>query len=143
MANCGDDHTCVSRTRALTCRYEVWACYVDEAHQFRHASKRTSYMRRLTHMDGPHEKAPFVLSITATPGHHPGEWGYLSSLYAQVHGDSPAAWTDFGRALSERGVPLETSYGKWTWTAEAKESLPTQQAAISDCLLYTSDAADE
>ncbi|TCJ72241.1 UNVERIFIED_ORG: hypothetical protein EDC92_12614 [Dietzia maris] len=113
-------------------RLKVDVAVIDEAHQFRHASKRTSYMRRLTRMDGPHEKAPFVLSITATPGHHPGEWGYLSSLYAQVHGDSPAAWTDFGRALSERGVPLETSYGKWTWTAEAKDSLPTQQAAISD-----------
>ena len=113
-------------------RLKVDVAVIDEAHQFRHASKRTSYMRRLTSMDGPHEKAPFVLSITATPGHHPGEWGYLSTLYAQVHDDSPAAWSDFGRALSERGVPLETSYGKWTWTAEAKESLPTQQAAISD-----------
>ncbi|MVZ88998.1 DEAD/DEAH box helicase [Microbacter sp. ANSKLAB05] len=113
-------------------RLKVDVAVIDEAHQFRHASKRTSYMRRLTRMDGPHEKSPFVLTITATPGHHPGEWGYLSSLYAQVHGDPPAAWSDFGRALAERGVPLETSYGKWTWTAEAKESLQTQQAAISD-----------
>jgi hypothetical protein len=113
-------------------RLKVDVAVIDEAHQFRHASKRTSYMRRLTRMDGPHEKAPFVLTITATPGHHPGEWGYLSSLYAQVHGDPPARWVDFGRALAERGVPLETSYGKWTWSAEAKESLPTQQAAISD-----------
>ncbi|MFS4491139.1 DEAD/DEAH box helicase family protein, partial [Dietzia kunjamensis] len=110
-------------------RLKVDVAVIDEAHQFRHASKRTSYMRRLTRMDGPHEKAPFVLTITATPGHHPGEWGYLSSLYAQVHGDPPARWADFGRALAERGVPLETSYGKWTWTAEAKDSLPTQQAA--------------
>ncbi|MEV8222794.1 DEAD/DEAH box helicase family protein [Dietzia maris] len=113
-------------------RLKVDVAVIDEAHQFRHASKRTSYMRRLTRMDGPHEMAPFVLSITATPGHHPGEWGYLSSLYAQVHGDPPARWADFGRALAERGVPLETSYGKWTWTAETKESLQTQQAAISD-----------
>ncbi|WP_404850309.1 DEAD/DEAH box helicase family protein [Dietzia kunjamensis] len=113
-------------------RLKVDVAVIDEAHQFRHASKRTSYMRRLTRMDGPHEKAPFVLTITATPGHHPGEWGYLSSLYAQVHGDPPARWADFGGALTERGVPLETSYGKWTWTAEAKESLRTQQAAISD-----------
>ncbi|WP_194860816.1 DEAD/DEAH box helicase family protein [Dietzia sp. SYD-A1] len=113
-------------------RLKVDVAVIDEAHQFRHASKRTSYMRRLTRMDGPHEKAPFVLSITATPGHHPGEWGYLSSLFAQVHGDPPTAWSDFGRALAERGAPLETSYGKWTWSAEAKESLPTQQAAISD-----------
>lgn len=113
-------------------RLKVDVAVIDEAHQFRHASKRTSYMRRLTRMDGPPEKAPFVLTITATPGHHPGEWGYLSSLYAQVHGDPPARWADFGGALAERGVPLETSYGKWTWTAAAKESLETQQAAIGD-----------
>lgn len=112
-------------------RLKVDVAVIDEAHQFRHASKRTSYMRRLTRMDSPHENAPFLLTITATPGHHPGEWGYLSSLYAQVHGDPPAAWADFGGALAERGVPLETSYGKWTWSAEARESLQTQQAAIS------------
>ena len=113
-------------------RLKVDVAIVDEAHQFRFDSKRTSYMRRLTRMDGPHDKAPFVLTITATPGHHPGEWGYLSSLYAQVHGDPPAQWTNFGRALADRGVPLETSYGKWTWSAEAKESLQTQQTVISD-----------
>lgn len=113
-------------------RLKVDVAVIDEAHQFRHDSKRTSYMRRLTRMAGPHENAPFVLTITATPGHHPGEWGYMSSLYAQVHGDPPAQWTDFGRALADRGVPLEPSYGKWTWSAEAKESLQTQQAAISD-----------
>ncbi|WP_010542382.1 DEAD/DEAH box helicase family protein [Dietzia alimentaria] len=113
-------------------RLKVDVAVIDEAHQFRFTSKRTSYMRRLTRMDSPHEKAPFVLTITATPGHHPGEWGYLSSLYAQVHDDPPSRWADFGRALAERGVPLETSYGKWTWTAEAKESLQVQQSAISD-----------
>ncbi|MGX1857638.1 DEAD/DEAH box helicase family protein [Dietzia sp. NPDC055340] len=113
-------------------RLRVDVAVIDEAHQFRFASKRTSYMRRLTRMDSPHETSQFVLTITATPGHHPGEWGYLSSLFAQVHGDPPARWADFGRALSERGVPLETSYGKWTWNAEAKDSLQTQQAAISD-----------
>ncbi|MBB1013409.1 hypothetical protein BXY47_0903 [Dietzia kunjamensis] len=113
-------------------RLKVDVAVIDEAHQFRHDSKRTSYMRRLTRMDGPHESAPFVLTITATPGHHPGEWGYLSSLYAQVHGNPPARWADFGQALADRGVPLELSYGKWTWSAEAKESLQTQQAAISD-----------
>ncbi len=113
-------------------RLKVDVAVIDEAHQFRHASKRTSYMRRLTRMDAAHEAAPFVLTVTATPGHHPGEWGYMSSLYAQVHGDPPAQWADFGRALADRGVPLEPSYGKWAWSAEAKESLQTQQAAIGD-----------
>lgn len=113
-------------------RLKVDVAVIDEAHQFRHASKRTSYMRRLTRMDAAHEAAPFVLTVTATPGHHPGEWGYMSSLYAQVHGDPPAQWADFGRALADRGVPLEPSYGKWAWSAEAKESLQTQQAAIGE-----------
>lgn len=79
-------------------RLTVDVAVIDEAHQFRFNCKRTSYMRRLTCMDGPHVKAPFVLTITATPGHHPGEWGYLSSLYAQVHGDPPARWAGLGRA---------------------------------------------
>ena len=103
---------------------------IDEAHQFRHASQRTSYMRRLTRMDAPPEKAPFVLTITATPGHHPGEWGYLSSLFAQLNDDSPAEWADLGAKLAARGVPLEKSFGKWTWAPEAKASLDVQQRAI-------------
>lgn len=105
---------------------------IDESHQFRHDSKRTKFMRRLTRMDAPPEKAPFVLTISATPGHHPGEWGgALSSLYAQVHGDPPAEWAEFGKKLASLGVPLELSYGRWTWTPEAKKSLQVQQDAIS------------
>lgn len=103
---------------------------IDEAHQFRHDSKRTNYMRRLTRMDAPPEKAPFVLTITATPGNHPGQWGFLSSLYAQVNGDPPSEWADFGKKLASRGVPLELSYGKWNWTPEAKRSIQMQQDAI-------------
>ena len=104
---------------------------IDEAHQFRHDSKRTSYMRRLTRMDAPPGKAPFVLTITATPGDHVGQWTYLSSLFAQVRGDDPQEWKDFGRALAARGMPLELSYGKWNWNEAAKKSLPMQQDAIA------------
>lgn len=106
-------------------------CLIDESHQYRRDTQRTDYMRRLTRMDAAPTKAPFVLTITATPGHHPGEWGFLSSLYAQVHGDPPAEWAEFGKKLASRGVPLEPSYGKWAWTPEAKKSLQVQQDAIS------------
>lgn len=104
---------------------------IDEAHQFRHDSKRTNYMRRLTRMDAPPEKAPFVLTMTATLGDHPGQWRYLSSLFAQVHGEPPAEWADFGKKLASRGVPLESAYGQWTWSPAAKQSLQVQQDAIS------------
>lgn len=102
----------------------------DEAHQFRHESQRTKYMRRINRLSEPASKAPFVLSITATPAHHPGDLGYLSSLYAQVHGDPPAEWSDFGKALAERGEPLVKSFGKWTWSPEAKKDPKAQQASI-------------
>lgn len=102
----------------------------DEAHQFRHESKRTSYMRRINRLSESASTAPFVMSITATPAHEPGEMGYLSSLYAQVHGDAPSEWSDFGRALADRGEPLVKSYGKWTWSPEAKGDPKTQQESI-------------
>lgn len=44
----------------------------DEAHQFRHESKRTGYMRRINRLAESADTAPFVLSLTATPAHHPG-----------------------------------------------------------------------
>lgn len=103
---------------------------IDEAHLYRHDSKRTDYMRRLTRMAEPHSKAPFVMLITATPGHTPAEWGYLSSLFAQVHNEPPEAWGDIGQAFADRGLPLTRSYGRWVWTPEAKASMPLQTEAI-------------
>lgn len=103
---------------------------LDEAHLFRHDSQRTGHMRRVTGMCQAHDRAPFVIAITATPGHSPAEWGYLSSLFAQVHGDRPQVWADFGQALADRGVPLVKSFGRWGWSPEAKASLAAQTAAI-------------
>ncbi|WP_255583821.1 DEAD/DEAH box helicase [Dietzia sp. ANT_WB102] len=111
----------------------------DEAHLFRHDTKRTAYMRRLCRATAPADKAPFVLWMTATPGHHPGEWGYLGSLFAQLHGDDPADWADFGQALASRGHPLVRSFGKWVLSPEAKESPEIEErfiAQVRDELLH-------
>ncbi|TQF74581.1 DEAD/DEAH box helicase [Rhodococcus spelaei] len=103
----------------------------DEAHLFRHDSQRTDYQRRVVrHLDPP-DKAPFVISMTATLGHHPGEWRYLSSLLAQVHDEPPGRWDDLGARLSESGVPLERRLGRWQWTAEAKSSARSQADAVA------------
>lgn len=106
----------------------------DEAHQFRHiTSDRTRYMRRINKLSAPPRKAPFVISLTATPGHHPGEYTYLSSLLAQIHGEAPAAWADLGARLVEIGLPLEPGWdkGKWQWNAEAKQFPALQTKAVT------------
>ncbi|MEE2034065.1 DEAD/DEAH box helicase [Rhodococcus chondri] len=102
----------------------------DEAQNFRHDSQRTTYMRRVTKMLAPPGKAPFLIAVTATPGHHPGEWRYLSSLFAQVHGESPAEWDDFGARLVQAGIPLERCFGKWQWSGEATGSPALQAKAV-------------
>lgn len=111
----------------------------DEAHLFRHDTKRTAYMRRLSRATSAADKAPFVLWLTATPGHHPGEWGYLGSLFAQVHGDAPGDWADVGKALAARGHPLVRAFGKWVLSPEAKESPALAEkfiAQVRDDLLH-------
>ncbi|WP_242692862.1 DEAD/DEAH box helicase family protein [Rhodococcus sp. D-46] len=114
---------------------QVFAVVInDEAQQFRHiTTQRTQYMRRINKLSSPPQQAPFVLSVTATPGHHPGEYTYLSSLLAQIHGERPQQWADLGARLAEMGLPLEPGWekGKWQWTADAKESTTTQNQAVT------------
>ncbi|MFE3290854.1 DEAD/DEAH box helicase [Rhodococcus sp. NPDC059234] len=103
----------------------------DEAHLFRHDSQRTDFQRRVNRHLDPADKAPFVISMTATLGHHPGEWRYLSSLLAQVHEEPPSRWDDLGARLAESGVPLERHLGRWKWTAEANASARIQASAVA------------
>ncbi|NMN98790.1 DEAD/DEAH box helicase [Nocardiaceae bacterium YC2-7] len=106
----------------------------DEAQLFRHLSaQRTTYMRRVNKLTTVPAKAPFVITLTATPGHHPGEYTYLSSLLAQVFDEPPTEWADLGRKLVTLDFPLEPGWdkGTWTWTAEAKQSPRLQSASVT------------
>src|SRR5699024_4203550 len=74
----------------------------------------------------PHEKAPFVIATTATPGHTPLELPYLAPAYAQVHGEPMSEWTsvkepgtDFAAALERHGIALERGRYGATWTTDA------------------------
>ncbi|MGW0043845.1 DEAD/DEAH box helicase [Rhodococcus sp. NPDC003348] len=102
----------------------------DEAQNFRRDSQRTDYMRRITKMLAPPAKAPFLIASTATPGHHPGEWRYLSSLFAQIHGEDPSEWDDLGARLARAGLPLARTFGTWQWSTEAKEQVSLQAEAV-------------
>ncbi|WP_127783535.1 DEAD/DEAH box helicase [Rhodococcus sp. X156] len=111
-------------------RYRFGICVLDEAHLYRHTdTQRTTAMRRVARYTDAHDTAPFVLALTATPGHHPGEMTYLSPLFAQVHDEPPARWSPLGARMAAAGIPLERSGTRWTWTAQAKESGAVQQAA--------------
>jgi len=102
----------------------------DEAQNFRHDSQRTDYMRRITKMLAPPAKAPFLIAVTATPGHHPGEWRYLSSLFAQIHDEEPSEWDDLGARLARAGLPLVRKFGTWQWSPEAKVRVSLQAEAV-------------
>lgn len=116
----------------------------DEAQQFRHLSaQRTQYQRRINKLTAEPSKAPFVITVTATPGHHPGEYTYLSSLFAQLHGDKPAEWADLGAKLAAKGLPLQPGWdkGKWAWDEDAKDSQAIQAAAAGRVREWLTDAA--
>ncbi len=115
----------------------------DEAQQFRHLSaQRTQYQRRVNKLSAAPEKAPFVITVTATPGHHPGEYTYLSSLFAQLRGDTPAEWADLGAKLVDLGLPLQPGgdKGKWAWDENAKDSQAIQTAAAVRVREWLTDA---
>lgn len=113
----------------------------DEAHQFRRDSQRTARMRRLARLNqSPSDKVPFMIAVTATPGHSPAEYRYLSSLLAQIHGEKPKEWENLGKKLAEKGLPLEQSYGNWGWDKHALTSASIRDEATSrvrDWMLHT------
>lgn len=113
----------------------------DEAHQFRRDSQRTSRMRRITRLDNqPGASTPFVMSVTATPGHCPTEYLYLSSLLAQIHNESPQQWTDLGKRLEQAGLPVAKNYGTWGWNEQAINSPALRDdatATVRDWMLHT------
>lgn len=124
------------------CRFDV--VINDEAQQFRHVTaKRTSYMRRINRLDAASANAPFVISATATLGHHPGEYTYLSALFAQIHNEPASAWADLGSRLVRAGIPLQPGWdkGKWQWNEEAKNSQSLQTKAVTTVRSWMDDAS--
>src|SRR5699024_9582680 len=106
----------------------------DESQLYRHVSaKRTRYMRRICRLDQEPDKAPFVINLTATPGHDPSQYSYLSALFAQIHGEPAKDWSDLGARLIRMGFPLEKGWdpGKYQWAEEAKQSTTLQTRAVT------------
>ncbi|MET0929430.1 MAG: hypothetical protein ABWX74_07920, partial [Aeromicrobium sp.] len=65
---------------------QTWDVIIaDEAHALRRTTtKRWKLWATVSGHGRPHDKAPFVIATTATPGHTPLELPYLAPAYAQV-----------------------------------------------------------
>lgn len=113
----------------------------DEAQNFRHVqSQRTQLMQRVARFQAPHTSAPFLLAVTATPGHTPAEQTYLAPLFAQLNGDHTTSWTDLGGRLAELGFPLTKGpYGRWTWNEKAAASGKVQRKAADHIRHWMTD----
>ena len=100
----------------------------DEAHALRRTTtKRWKLWAKISGHSTPHDKAPFVIATTATPGHTPLELPYLAPAYAQVHDESMKEWTSasqpaatFATALESHGVGVERGRYGATWTTDAE-----------------------
>ncbi|MFC5678755.1 DEAD/DEAH box helicase [Aeromicrobium endophyticum] len=116
----------------------------DEAHALRRTTtKRWKAWTKISGHSRPHDKAPFVIATTATPGHTPLELPYLAPAYAQVLGEPMREWTaatqagtTFAAALERHGVGVEHGRYGATWTTD-----PTRRAA--DLKLVRGWLADE
>jgi hypothetical protein len=99
----------------------------DEAHALRRTeTKRWKLWTAVSGHRQPHDKAPFVILTTATPGHTPLELPYLAPAYAQVLGEPMREWTSatqpgvaFAAALERHGVGVEHGRYGATWTTDA------------------------
>lgn len=111
-------------------KYTFGVVIADEAQLYSNDTQRTAAFEKVARFSNAHEQAPFVLSVTATPGHTPADQRYLAPLFAQLHSEPSEYWSDLGARLVESGLPLDKSYGKWTWSAEAKESPALQSRAL-------------
>lgn len=104
----------------------------DEVHALRRTTtKRWKLWARISGHALPHDRAPFVIALTATPGHTPLELPYLARAYAQAHDEPMREWTSaaqpavqFAAALERHGVSVEHGRNGATWTAD-----PARRAA--------------
>lgn len=116
----------------------------DEAHALRRTTtKRWKLWAKVSGHGKAHDRAPFVIATTATPGHTPLELPYLSPAYAQVLGEPMKEWTSvtkpgatYAAALERHGVGVEHGRYGATWTAD-----PARRAA--DLKLVRGWLADE
>lgn len=113
---------------------------IDEAQNFRHTTaERTKRMRRIARFSASHDQAPFVLAVTATPGHNPAELTYLGPLLAQLNDDPAEAWTDLGSQLAATGLPLAKKSGRWSWSERAASSGHLQRKAADHVRRWLAD----
>ena len=113
----------------------------DECHLYRNTgTRRTEVFQRVARFDDPPAKAPFLLLASATPGQHPAELTYLAPIVAQLRGETPAAWSDFGRRLAGVGLPIvKGTYGKWGWDERAAADPLMQQEATAQVRGWLAD----
>jgi hypothetical protein len=98
---------------------------VDEAHGFRAVdTRRSKSLRSVTRAKLSNAaKAPFVLSMTATPAHDPTELTYLAPLLAQHHRENNSLWIGdkFPEALARHGFHIGKGRYGWAWTEKPDE----------------------
>ncbi len=105
--------------------YDWDVVIADEAHALRRTTtKRWKHWTKVSGLAKAHDRAPFVIATTATPGHTPLELPYLAPGYAQVHEEPMRDWhasTDSGRfadALARHGVGIEPGRYGAAWTSD-------------------------
>lgn len=122
-------------------RWPMDLVIADECHLYRNLeTQRVQRFRRITRFKDAHERAPFVIYLTATPANHPAELTYLAPLLAQVHDEPTQRWEDFGARLAEADLPVSRVYGKWGWDETAAASATLQTAATTRVRTWLTDA---
>ena len=113
----------------------------DECHLYRNTStRRTEVFQRVARFDDPPGKAPFLLLASATPGQHPAELTYLGPVVAQLRGERPTEWSDFGDRLAGVGLPIvKGTFGKWGWNERAAADPLMQQEATEQVRGWLAD----
>lgn len=119
-----------------------WSVIVaDEAHLYRHVdTRRVQVFHRIARFTADHDKAPFLIFATATPGQFPTELTYLAPLLAQVHDEPTSDWLPFGPRLAAAGLPIEPKFGRWVWDERAADSPPVQAAATGQLRGWLAEA---
>ncbi len=123
----GLDWVVITWDRLEKVRDHTWDVIIaDEAHALRNTTtKRWKLWAQISGHRTPHDTAPFVIAVTATPGHTPLELPYLAPAYAQVLGEPMKEWTStarpgaaFAAALERHGVGVEHGRHGATWTTD-------------------------
>lgn len=105
----------------------------DEAHRLKNfeTSQRAKAFDTIGRYSESHQKAPYIIWVSATIGQNPLELGYLAPLIGQMTGQASLQMKNWGDYLLQNGYHVVKGKVGFSWVKSKKEATVSQKKAVA------------